>query len=260
MADGGTVVIALVCEAPADGALARCLTDRVLHQRIDWLREHGALEECQALLDGARQYQGHAPGTELLKWSELRGAFVAAGLSPRALHGRFNEEPDARQARMALRLLAAGEPRPSAVLLLRDLDNRDERRAGLLQARNDNGWPFHAIIVGTAQKERESWVLSGFVARDDAERARHRELTTALSLDPCAQPERLREVDEGEPRHPKRVLRSLCGDDRARERACYEETALAVLRERGRENGLAAFLDELEGRLVPVFAGGGQRG
>jgi hypothetical protein len=63
----------------------------------------------------------------------------------------------------------------------------------------------------------------------------------------------LTEVNEGEDRCPKRVLRVLSGDDRDREQTCLWETPLQRLRSRGSENGLNAFLDELETRLIAAF-------
>jgi hypothetical protein len=55
-------------------------------------------------------------------------------------------------------------------------------------------------------------------------------------------------------RSPKRVLRELCGGDADRERCCWRETLLATLRDRGAENGLGAFLDEVR-TLLAVLIG-----
>lgn len=51
-------------------------------------------------------------------------------------------------------------------------------------------------------------------------------------------------------RSAKRVLEQLTGGDGEREQRCWR-TTLAVLRERGAENGLASYLAEVQERLRP---------
>jgi len=48
-------------------------------------------------------------------------------------------------------------------------------------------------------------------------------------------------------------LDRLTDDDVMREGPCWRETPLEQLRQRGRETGLAAYLSEVEQRLVPLL-------
>ena len=52
---------------------------------------------------------------------------------------------------------------------------------------------------------------------------------------------------------PKRVLAALMANDGERQKACWLNTELHVLDERGRENGLADYLTEIRQRLVPLL-------
>ncbi|MGB0561779.1 MAG: hypothetical protein ACPGVO_08225 [Spirulinaceae cyanobacterium] len=50
----------------------------------------------------------------------------------------------------------------------------------------------------------------------------------------------------------KTVLKQLTGDGYEWEQQCWEETELAILRQRGQETGLAAYLQEVKEYLLPV--------
>ena len=54
-------------------------------------------------------------------------------------------------------------------------------------------------------------------------------------------------------RSPKRVLQELTAGDPDRERICWQQTPLVTLRERGTENGLTAYLDEVRTKLAPLI-------
>lgn len=55
-----------------------------------------------------------------------------------------------------------------AVLLIRDADDQYTRKHGLEQARTaDNSGCV--IVIGVAVNERECWVITGFVAKDQRE-------------------------------------------------------------------------------------------
>ena len=71
-----------------------------------------------------------------------------------------------------------------------------------------------------------------------------------LGFDPCLQSHELDVQLEHAKRSAKRVARILCPDGGERG---LSETTLDVLKERGRENGLADYLGELETRYVPLF-------
>lgn len=243
MADA-TYSIGLVVEAASDGRMTTTLVDRCLVERVDWLEEE--------LLEHHRSWRGIEPGTTLTEWKQ---ANVLARTHRVAPPGFFDGEPgkeDARAARKAL-LLFAKFGLPDFVVLVRDADDKPERKEGLAQARN--GTPKverKHIVIGVAKPEREAWILSGFVPCDDRERATLASERQRLGFDPTLQPHELR--GEGK-RNAKTSLANLSGGDHDREHRCLTEVSLEHLRERGSGNGLAEFLDEIDERIVTVVGG-----
>ncbi len=239
----------VVYEADADFRTATELADRVLSERIDWLEAE--------LLDSQRIWVGATASGRLLAWKYLPELAREAGF---AVRGHFNNETgaaDAKAARRAIEYIRNTLPEVSALVLIRDSDNDLRRRKGLNQARDADrsGLP---IVLGLAIHERESWVLSGFVAeaKNDTELERLREACVELGFDPTTTPHELTATkDDQAKRSPKRVLRKLSGDDRDRERRCWVEASLEQLRENGGRNGLAEFLKEIETKLVPLLTG-----
>src|SRR5262249_51155131 len=107
---------------------------------------------------------------------------------------------------------------------------------------------------GLAIVERESWVVSGFEPQDEGESARLEVEKQTLAFDPRLRSHELTACKDNQAtRSPKRVLRQLAGDDRHRERRCWTEPPLELLRERGAANGLAAYLHEVRHRLAPLI-------
>jgi hypothetical protein len=238
---------AVVHEAPADFETATELADRVLREAIDWLDEH--------LIDDQRTWLGESNSGDRLTWKAIPGLARQAGIKA---HGHFDGEPalpDAAAARRALFYLREEFPGLDAILLIRDQDDEPERRGGLEQARNVVSGQI-VIVIGLAVAERESWVICGFESApdDEEESARLQTERTRLGFNPCERSHELTACkNDLAPRSPKRVLRELSGDNRERERRCWVETALATLRRRGAENGLAAYLEEVRVRLVPLI-------
>ncbi|WP_148590850.1 hypothetical protein [Aquisphaera giovannonii] len=110
------------------------------------------------------------------------------------------------------------------------------------------------MVIGLAIVERESWVVSGFDPRNEDETARLEAERQRLGFDPRLRSHELTACkDDRAPRSPKRVLHELCSRDWDRERICWYETRLDALRIRGRENGLAAFLDEVRDHLAVLI-------
>jgi len=66
---------------------------------------------------------------------------------------------------LAVAIVVARETLIGALVLIRDLDNQPERRIGLEEAWKEMapslGFP---TLIGTANPEREAWILNGFVA------------------------------------------------------------------------------------------------
>jgi hypothetical protein len=124
----------------------------------------------------------------------------------------------------------------------------------LEQARTSIGGGLPQVIIGVAHTKLECWILAGFVPQDTAETARLVELRSELGFEPTGNSERLTAKHDQDKRSAKRVLRLLSEDDRSRERECMMQTELSILRQNGIECGLAAYLDEVEAKLVPLFA------
>ncbi len=238
----------VVCEAQADQRTACWLADRVLLEQIEWLEPE--------MLDSQRCWRGlSAAEDSFLKWAAVRTEFERAGL--KGVFGHFNGspgEPDALMARRALLLFANLDPRPDAVVLVRDSDADSRRRTGLEQARNDRPWPFE-IVIGVAEPKRECWVLAGFDARGPAEAERLQKAVERLSFHPVKDAHRLTAREHGAKTDAKLALEELTSGDFERERACLSETSLSTLEERGSLTGLAAYLKEIRERLVPILSG-----
>ena len=241
----------VVCEAEADFQIASLLATRMIHEKVPWLDE----EQVSYLI----QWAGKGTDRLFWLWREIDDVARAAGIK---VKGHFDGKPgleDAQTARRALIYLGlrADDGQPiDGVILIRDSDNKpDERRIGLEQGRDAVPNLQRRTAIGVAHVMRECWVLVGFEPKDAKETARHGDLVSTLSFDPCREPHRLRDKGDGETRSAKRVLEELTQGDPEREAACWSETPLTTLRERGGPTGLTAYLAEVEARLVPLFVG-----
>ncbi len=236
---------AVVHEAAADFQIATELADRALREAIDWLDDD--------ILPHQRTWLDKTVSGCRLAWTGIKQLGQEAGIR---VHGHFDNGPglpDAAAARRAILFLRQEFPNLDAILLIRDRDDQPERQGGLEQARK----PFHGkivIVVGFAIVERESWVICGYDPRDPGESEHLEAERKRLGFDPRLRSHELTACKNDQaPRSPKRVLRELSGDDRHRERRCWCETSLDVLRERGVENGIAAYLLEVRERLAPML-------
>lgn len=236
---------AVVHEAEADFCTATELADRVLVEAIEWLE--------QELLAGQREWVGELGGGRRLTWKGIKGFAREAGIR---VHGHFDGEPglpDAAAARRAILYLLKDVPGLNAIALVRDQDDQPERRAGLEQARNQER-SGKVIVLGVAVVERECWVVSGFDPQDEFEASRLESERTTLGFDPRLGSHQLTACkDDRATRSPKRVLGELTRNDPDRQRRCWTDPSLALLRERGAENGLAAYLGEVRERLAPLI-------
>jgi hypothetical protein len=240
-----TLRFAVVHEAEADFDTATELADRELIDAISWLDED--------LMGNQRGWVGHSEAGDRLTWKQLKRLALEAGVTPMGHFGGEPAFPDARAARRAIAYLLKELPELSAILLIRDQDDQPDRRDGLNQARREDhsGVP---VVVGLAIVEREAWVISGFDPVDEPERTRHSAERDALGYDPCTRSHELTACkNDSAKRSPKRVLGVLCGNDRDRERRCWTEAPLELLRERGSGNGLALYLQEVRDLLAPLI-------
>lgn len=239
-----SLALAVVYEAPADFRTATELADRVLIEAIDWLEPE--------LIEHQRSWLGEHGG-DSLTWKRVKQLALDKGIVATGHFDGKSGEPDAAAARRAFRLLRDLFPELDGVMFVRDQDREVERRQGLEQARNLEEVQI-PVVVGLAIVERECWVISGFDPLDEPETSRLAEERGTLGFDPRLRSHELTACkDDQAPRSPKRVLRKLSGGAHDREQQCWRETALEVLMERGTENGLKLFLEEVRGRFAPLI-------
>jgi hypothetical protein len=250
----------IFCEAPADFEAARGLAQRVLREEgPEWLRDllEGSPDASEGVLDWVRDTEGR----EFFDLHKLPS--YVRHFNIRVPQGHFEGQPGAPGAlmartafRVAREIMLKGE-QVDAVLLVWDMDDQgDSRRSGLKQARDEaRRLVSFVIVLGCPDPMREAWVLAGFEAETDDERARLELLRQELGFDPCRQAHRLDAKKEHAKRSPKRVLGTLTGSQSHREEDCWSRAPLALLRERGRDSGLTAFLEETTTMLLPLFTG-----
>lgn len=240
-------VLGVVSEAMSDQQIARGLAERVFLERIDWLDGQSLTDLCH--------WRGFEEGTDYLSWSRKTIEHLIKGLGIVA-HGRFTGAFDQRLARLALLLFSSLERLPDAVIFVRDTDNVDERVPSLDRARRADKWKF-PVVLATPHTKRECWVLNGFEPRDHSEESALRNVRQKLKFDPRLEAERLTAKGKKGKKNAKLVLKQDLGVEpaSAREDACWQETDLDVLRKRGDKTLLAAYLQEVVDRLVPILAG-----
>ncbi len=237
--------IAVVHEAEGDFTTATELADRVIVEAIPWMNDDD--------IGPARDWLAFTPEGLRLSWTGIEKLAHNAGMRVRGHFGNDPAEADAKAGLRAIRYLRVIYPELDAIVLIRDRDDQPERRQGLDQARaiDHGGIP---IVVGLAVVEREAWVLCGFHPVNEAEVAMLVDARQRLGFDPCSRSHELTAYgDDTAKRSAKRALHELTAGDHDRERRCWAEVALPTLRDRGAENGLAAYLDDVRDRLVGLF-------
>ena len=109
------------------------------------------------------------------------------------------------------------------------------------------------VVIGVAHVKRECWALAGFEPKDEKEQAAVERERSKLGFDPRLSPERLRARKDSEDRSSKHVLRELTDRDAGREAACWEDTPLETLTNRGRNTGLPQYLCDVCRVLLSLF-------
>jgi hypothetical protein len=228
----------VVYEAPADFAISTELADRVLMAEIGWLDD--TILHTQRQWVGADKTGGH------LTWKSIPGRARELGIRA---HGHFNGEPglpDAQAARRAIAYVLRQIDTFDAILLIRDMDDQDERRKGLEQGRSAYS-SVTRIIIGLAITERECWVIGGFDPNDDDERQKLEDEKQKLGFDPCKHSHELTACKNDQAkRSPKRVLSVLTGSNGERQRRCWKEAPLPELERRGQGNGLSEYFGSVQ--------------
>ncbi|WP_310489893.1 hypothetical protein [Chamaesiphon sp. VAR_69_metabat_338] len=254
------IEVVVIVESRMDAVTATKLAERVLVEKIDWLEPES--------LEHLFKWTGLESGTEHSCWKDIGDIMNRAekeGIpKPRFLgHGKTGVlKADGAIAMKTLKLIKLLHRKKSrkiaAVLFIRDLDNQPERRQGIEQARIEqiDEQPRIEIVIGTADRMREAWVLNGFSPLNVEENQILEQIKTKLNFHPCEEAHKLRSNSFAEPdrfRNPKVVVEQLTGGDMSREQQCWEETDLEILRSRGTSTGLSEYLKEVEQRLISIF-------
>ncbi len=254
----------VVVEARADAEIAQKLAERVLVEQIDWL--DAALLQYQFQWRGLEENERCSYSCWRDVSTIIKGFNQSRNYRPPRFLRRNTSEPlraDGAIAMKVLNLIRFLQHRCNrdiqAVLFIRDLDNQPQRRCGLDQARTEHQGrsPRLEILIGTANRMREAWVLNGFIALTDREWELLQQKRDSLKFDPCRDAHRLRSASTGNQdrlRCPKVVLECLTEGNYDREKQCWEDTSLEHLREIGTHTGLTDYLNEIQDNLVPLVA------
>ncbi|MCY7385249.1 MAG: hypothetical protein LH628_22250 [Microcoleus sp. CAN_BIN18] len=249
----------VIVESSADARTATKLADRILVQKIDWLDAE--------MLQHLYQWSGLEAGTENSCWKNINQIIEnfqqSLGFRPPRYLGHRQDGALKADGAAAIKILnlvrfIQKTRQIKAVLLIRDLDNQPQCREGIEQARSEQieRQAKLAIIIGTADKMREAWVLNGFIPSNPEEKQILQKITTELTFNLCEESHRLRSNSLEDPdriRNHKVVVEKLTGGKMEREQQCWEETSLEYLREKGVETGLTAYICEIEERLIPII-------
>jgi hypothetical protein len=240
----------VIVESRADAEISTKLAERVLLEKVEWLEPD--------TLDHLIQWSGLELGTEHSCWkniSDIIEHFSNEFKFPR-IRSNGKLKTDGKAASKVMKLISFLQYKLKrdikAVIFIRDLDNQPERRQHLAQARSEYNRQLE-IVIGTADRMREAWVLNGFMPLNPKEEKILKEITKRLTFNPCTEAHRLRSTSSDE-RDPKVIVEKLTDSDISREQQCWEETSLEILLSRGKSTGLKNYLDEVEKRLVPVIA------
>jgi hypothetical protein len=198
---------------------------------------------------------GEDPSEGQLAWKSIPGRARELGISARGHFGDQPGLPDAQAARRAIAYVLRRFDAVDAILLIRDMDDHEQRRDGLRQARaNDKSGK--RIVIGLAIVERECWVISGFDPTSDEEQTKLAEESRKLGFDPCLRSHELTACkDDQAKKSPKRVLKALTCGGWERQRQCWQSTGLTVLDNRGEANGLKDYFTEFRQQIVPLITG-----
>lgn len=257
----------VVCEVPDDFALASRLIDRAIYEfGQDWVRDS---------LDAAREYFGIDPHCDppeypFVLWKRMGEVidYLTAGSDGKARRVQLNIAqfgdgfPDHTEAKDFLRFVRTVQTsdrarQPDAFLLIRDADSHSKERTELRKLNALGEFKRFPAVVGVPDPEIECWLLAGFTHEaSDAEETRISEMQRQNDgVHPCRDSHKLRAPNESDKRHPKQVLFQLTGGNEDRVRRCFD-APFALLRSLGKDNGLVAFLDALQLRLIPGLYGG----
>lgn len=246
----------VIVESSADARTATKLADRILVQKIDWLDAE--------MLQHLYQWSGLEGDTENSCWKNIDDITkrLADKFKFPTIRSNKKFKSDGQSANKIIKLISFLQYKQKreikAVIFMRDLDNQPQRREHIEQARLEqiDRQPKLAIIIGTADRMREAWVLNGFIPSNQEETRILEDIKTELTFNPCEESHRLRSNSWEEPdriRNPKVVVEKLTGGKMEREQECWEDTPLELLRKNGVHTGLTTYINEIEERLIPII-------
>lgn len=261
----------MFAEAPSDFRRAAILVDRVLCEENHWLVDHLNVsdptpsEESKELRKAQRGWVnenglvGEEGGNNYADIHHLDPLAKELNRKRGGFHiqrGKFEGTPGEKAAKLGRKAFAIGlELRKirggelDAILVIMDMDNQPERKAGLDQARNEarNKEPTVTMILGCPSESMEAWGLASLHldTTDGQDLLRRCMKEHLLTANPCEQAHLLSHK-ENVPRSSKAILGVLTRDNPEEPELSLRTAALSLLRERGAGSGLADFLDELK--------------
>jgi hypothetical protein len=239
--------IAIVCESPVDRVTGSHIIDRKILKPAQWIDSSNVRDYFA--------YRGFNENESELLWISVANLAKENNVKVRGFFGNsMPPSSESHNAYKALLLLALkSDRRPDAIILLRDSDDQVQIRSESLEyARNAFAKRLIPVLVGLPITKRECWVISGFQPNDDAESKLLEDLRKEISFDPLAQSEQLTAKNEYSTNSAKRVYFALIRDSIDREQECLN-APYDILHARGANNGLSAFLNEIDEYLLPLF-------
>ncbi len=245
-------LIAVVAEAPNDFEAATILIDQTLIRTVDWISESD--------IEIHRTYVARTDAERFVKWQQIendRGKDYR-----RAVRRTFGEELPRHDIAVRIQRIIyeftiqsteTGRASPF-VVIVKDTDAQDDAREALQEARAR----YPDVVIGMQHTELECWLIAGFDPQSADETIRLAEICRGekpgVGFDPRERSEALTATKrENEKLSPKRVLNHLTCGERSRAMQGLTHTEHHRLKDRGKQNGLADFLNDLELRLVRVL-------
>lgn len=232
--------ILVAAEDGTSNWVARHVADLHL-QTVEWVRDTG--------LEHVREWVGF-DGESWLPVKRVRE--LSDHASPHSffsVRGPFGGEQGAEDA-LAMRrlfLLARGRGGVDVLVVARDTDHKN-RRQGFEQARAESPWEF-GIAGAHAQPEAEAWLICSASAREPAQRDALHSVKKELGFDPITQSHRLTSTSSASKKDAKAVRQRLDAAGMDTESA-FKTRSLDELCARGSENGLAAYIKDLDVALA----------
>ena len=245
-----TLRVLVVAEDQLGVTLARDLCDRVVVERgPSWLAD---LWHDARTRDSQRAWGGFDAADVWTEWAQTKKIADRRGLRTHGLGMEGYELAAYRAAHLA----AMRTPRPDALVLCHDTDNKPVR-AQMIRGIERAHVEDVPMLLAVAHREAEAWVLAGFTPRHAQEREALSSLASEIGFDPTAEPHRVTSTVQNDPRDAKRCCGRLLAEDlyAARATSCWRETPLDELVHRGASTGLPEYLAAVERVLLPVLTG-----